>query len=86
MRLSSVAIERPQRWDEPFGPDMADGDVDWLLSKPPFDRIDGEKFPSTTSLFDILKNDTRIMRYSNGDIVVRDSGIIFQGGRKSVYP
>ncbi len=72
MRLSSVAIERPQRWDEPFGPDMADGDVDWLLSKPPFDRIDGEKFPSTTSLFDILKNDTRIMRYSNGDIVVRE--------------
>lgn len=67
-----LSIQRPQRWDEPFGPDMTDADVDWILSKPPFDRIDPSKFPPKSSLRDIVGNDTRINRYVDGEIIVRE--------------
>ena len=85
MAQTPVAIQRPQRWDEPFGLDMTDADVDWVLTKPPFDEIDPSNFPSKTSLHDIIKNDTRIMRYSDGEIVVREGDygnsafLIFEG-------
>ena len=85
MAQTPVAIQRPQRWDEPFGLDMTDADVDWVLTKPPFDEIDPSNFPSKTSLRDIIKNDTRIMRYSDGEIVVREGDygnsafLIFEG-------
>ncbi len=72
MPQAPIAIERPQRWDEPFSPDMSDEDVDWVLSKPPFDDIDASKFPPKSSLHDIIKNDTRLIRYSDGEIVVRE--------------
>ncbi len=72
MPQDPIAIERPRRWDEPFGPDMTDEDVDWVLSKPPFDEIDASKFPPKSSLHDIVKNDTRLIRYSDGEIVVRE--------------
>ena len=72
MPESPLAIERPQRWDEPFGIDMTAADVDWVLTKAPFDEIDPSKFPPKTSLHDILLNDTRVMRYTDGEIVVRE--------------
>ncbi len=67
-----VAIQRPKRWDEPFGQKMTDADVDRLLTTAPFNRMDPDKFPESTPLRDILQNDTRIARYQSGDIVVRE--------------
>lgn len=64
-------ILRPERWDEPFGPDMTEVDVNRILSIPPFSRIDPNLFSPSASLHDILLNDTRIIQYRNGDIVVR---------------
>lgn len=64
--------EGPERWDEPFGPDMTGEDVDRLLARAPFNRMDPEHFPSSTPLRGILRNDTRIRRYEHGDIVVRE--------------
>ena len=61
----------PQRWDQPFDPNMGTADVNRLLSTPPFDRMDPEKFPRSAPLADILRNDTRILTFENGDIVVR---------------
>ncbi len=65
-------MERPQRWDTPFGPDMVDDDVARLLALPEFAAIQIDKFPSYTPLAGILKNDTRIVRYQPGDMVVRE--------------
>ena len=65
-------IARPQRWDAPFGPEMADADVERLLALPEFADIDAESFPKHTPLEGILRNDTRIVRYRPGDIVVRE--------------
>ena len=65
-------LARPQRWDAPFGPDMSDADVDRLLKLPEFEAIEAESFPKHTPLEGILKNDTRIVRYRPGDIVVRE--------------
>ena len=67
-----VIIKRPQRWDVPFGPEMDDKAVDRLLAIPPFSRMDPHAFPPNISLRGILRNDTRISQYQDGDIVVRD--------------
>jgi hypothetical protein len=51
---------RPQRWDQPFGSEMTDADVERLLGVSEVQAIEAEKFPTTTSLHGILKNDTRL--------------------------
>ena len=50
---------------------MVDADVDRLLLIPPFCRMDADGFRTSLSLRDILKNDVRIVRYVDGEIVVR---------------
>lgn len=67
----AVTIKRPQRWDQPFGPDMTDADVGRLLTVPPIADIDSDGFPESMSLRDILRNDCRIQRYRHGDIIMR---------------
>jgi Fe-S-cluster-containing dehydrogenase component/CRP-like cAMP-binding protein len=67
-----TTIQRPQRWDEPFDLNMTDADVDRILSIPPFNRMDPKEFPALAPLRDILRNDTRILHYQNGDVVVRE--------------
>jgi Fe-S-cluster-containing dehydrogenase component/CRP-like cAMP-binding protein len=66
-----VGISRPERWDVPFDPKMTDDDVDWLLLLPTFNRIDPNNFLPSLPLRGILRNDCRIRRYENGDIIVR---------------
>ena len=66
-----VAIPRPERWNEPFGP-MSERDVDHLLRLEPFSSIDASAFPPTLPLRGILLGDTRIVRYQAGDIIVRE--------------
>lgn len=61
----------PQRWDRPFDPHMSGGDVLSLLAQPPFSDMDQSAFPDSCSLRDLLRNDARILRYRNGDIIVR---------------
>ena len=62
---------RPQRWDAPFSAEMGEKDVENILSVEPFCAMDPQKFPDSLSLEGILKNDSRIRKYDNGDIVVR---------------
>jgi Fe-S-cluster-containing dehydrogenase component/CRP-like cAMP-binding protein len=68
----SVKIERPRRWDEPFGPNMTYESVDKLIEMEPFRSIDASRFPKSCSLRDILLNDARVGDYVPGDIVVRE--------------
>ena len=92
MAESNVAIQRPQRWDNPFGPSMTDDDVRRILSLEPFSNMDRARFSATQSLEDIIRNDTRLIKYGDGDIVVRagDYGhsafLIIQGKVHVVLP
>jgi Fe-S-cluster-containing dehydrogenase component/CRP-like cAMP-binding protein len=68
----TLAIDRPQRWDQPFDPDMTDADVDSVLALELFHNIEASQFPKNLSLRDIIRNDVRIQPYRRGDIVVRE--------------
>ncbi len=72
MVLLEVAVERPHRWDVPFGEAMREEDVEQLLDLPPFCDMEAAAFPSVLPLHEILKNDTRINHYPDGAIVVRE--------------
>ncbi|HEY4234013.1 MAG TPA: cyclic nucleotide-binding domain-containing protein [Lacipirellulaceae bacterium] len=67
-----IAVPRPQRWDVPFGDRMSESDVDRLLSVDPFRRADATAFPLTLPLRGVLRNDTRIVHFENGDLIVRE--------------
>lgn len=62
---------RPARWDVPYG-EMPQAALDRMLALAPFRDIDASKFPARIPLDGILKNDTRLVRYRKGDIVVRE--------------
>ncbi len=68
--MSTSSIQRPQRWDQPFG-EMTDENVADVLSSAPFDQINPDDFPAHLRLEDILKNDARILGFNRGDVVVR---------------
>ncbi|MEM7315070.1 MAG: cyclic nucleotide-binding domain-containing protein, partial [Planctomycetota bacterium] len=68
----SISVQRPQRWDVPFGDQMRPVDVERLLTLKPFVDIDADKFSSNTSLHDILLNDARIVKFAPGDLIVRE--------------
>ena len=71
MADTTTTIQRPQRWDSPFGPEMTDADVERVLALEPFCNMDPERFPASQSLAGVIKNDTRLIRYNDGDILVR---------------
>src|SRR5438552_16026658 len=71
MSAELVGIQRPQRWDTPFGPDMTDADVERVLTSAPFNQMDPERFSTALPLRGILRNDARLVRYQRGDIIVR---------------
>ena len=85
-------IRRPKRWDNPFSPAVSDADVDRILSVKPFSEMDASKFPESASLRDILRNDTRLITYQPGDIIVRagDFGtsafLVLSGAVRVVLP
>ena len=67
-----TTMDRPQRWDSPFDPNMSDSDVEILLKRPEFSVIDSSRFPSSLPIQGILKNDCRLVHHIPGEIVVRD--------------
>jgi Fe-S-cluster-containing dehydrogenase component/CRP-like cAMP-binding protein len=66
-----LAVTRPQRWDEPFG-QMTERDIERVLRIEPFRSIDAGAFPPALPLRGILWGDTRLVRYAQGDLVVRE--------------
>jgi Fe-S-cluster-containing dehydrogenase component/CRP-like cAMP-binding protein len=71
MPAAPTILERPQRWDAAFDADMTDADVERLLATAPFNAMDAEKFPKRTPLREILRNDSRILKFRKGEIIVR---------------
>jgi Fe-S-cluster-containing dehydrogenase component/CRP-like cAMP-binding protein len=90
--MGSLTVQRPERWDNPFSRDMSEAAVDRILGLDLFRDMDPSRFPSSVSLRDIVRNDTRIQKYYDGDIVVRagDYGnsafLIISGGVRVVLP
>ncbi|MBC8242291.1 MAG: cyclic nucleotide-binding domain-containing protein, partial [Alphaproteobacteria bacterium] len=70
--VDAVTIQRPRRWDAPFSGDMNNVEVERILALDPFREMDRDRFPATLSLAGIINNDTRIVRFQDGDIVVRE--------------
>lgn len=83
-------LERPQRWDTAFAENMTEADVERLLLTAPFSRMDAKKFPARTPLRGILRNDMRILKFRQGEIIMRqgDYGtsafLILQGAARVV--
>jgi Fe-S-cluster-containing dehydrogenase component/CRP-like cAMP-binding protein len=71
MPAAPTILERPQRWDAAFDPDMTDDALDRILATAPFNAMDAEKFPKRTPLREILRNDSRIIKFRKGEIVTR---------------
>ena len=70
--VEAVTIERPKRWDARFSEDMNGTEVERVLALEPFCHMDRDRFPQTLSLTGIIANDTRVVRYQDGDIVMRE--------------
>ena len=59
------------RWTSPFDPAISDQDLDRILGFEPFRSMDPDNFPAWEPLREIMRNDTRLRRYGDGEIVVR---------------
>ena len=65
-------IPRPTRWDRAFGnAEMSDDDIALIMQQPFFDQIGEATFPAQMPLEDILRHDSRIVRYAQGDVIIR---------------
>lgn len=62
---------RPQRWDVPFG-NMDEEAVERLMYVEPFASMNERRFTHACPLRKILLNDTRIVNYEAGDVIVRE--------------
>src|SRR5438552_14587916 len=72
MPVAPLIIQRPQRWDASFDPEMTDAAVVRLLSIEPFRSMRAENFPKRISLEDIIRHDTRLRRFRQSEIIVRE--------------
>lgn len=71
MNVVIRTIEKPQRWDQPFCPEMDDRTLDELLQLEPFRSMRPEAFPPHLSLRDLLRNDCRVREYQPSELVIR---------------
>jgi len=72
MSVPEVVVDRPKRWDEPFGTEpLAEADIAHVLSVAPFSGLDASAFGQATPLRELLKNDTRLVECRDGDVVFR---------------
>ena len=71
-RRGVAVMDRPQRWDSPFDPDMSDADHEMLLQRPEFASVDTARFPKAMPFEGMLRNDARIVKFRAGDIIIRE--------------
>ncbi len=72
MAIPKAAIQRPQRWDAPFDPELTDAVVSRVLKFAPFNQMDPDAFTQKVSLHGLLKNDCRVHHFEKGDIILRE--------------
>lgn len=69
---TTLPIRRPKRWDKPLDPALTQEDAEWLLSLAPLAYLDPTKFPKSTPLVEIIRNDCRACQYEHGDVILRE--------------
>src|SRR5262245_47537227 len=72
METDLLIVDRPQRWDASFDPEMTAETVERLQSITPFKDMNADKFPKRVGLREIRRHDTRVRRFRSGEIVVRE--------------
>lgn len=65
-------LKRPQRWEAPFGDSMTDAVAADLLRRAPFAAMEAARFPPSLPLEGILRNDTRVVTYHDGEMIIRE--------------
>lgn len=65
-------LERPRRWDAPFSADFPLEAITRILAIAPFDAMNPESFPRSSSLADILRNDTALRTFKADELIVRE--------------
>lgn len=71
MPYAPPILDRPQRWDTAFDPDMSEARLEVILSIPPFSEMKAENFPRNLPLREIIRNDTRLHTFQRGEIILR---------------
>ncbi|MBF0310347.1 MAG: cyclic nucleotide-binding domain-containing protein [Magnetococcales bacterium] len=71
MSLTPTPVGKSQRWDNPFSAELSEGDVARILQAPPFRGMDAASFPAGMPLERLARNDTRLVRFRRGDLVMR---------------
>ena len=63
---------QPPRWEQPLDPEMRAKPIAAILCMTPFNLVDETRFPAHASLKDIIRNDSRVLHFNPGDIMVRE--------------
>lgn len=72
MPTTPPVLDRPQRWDAAFDPEIKPESVARILQLAPFRDMKAENFPKRLPLADILQHDVRIRKFRDGEIIVRE--------------
>ena len=72
MSAPSLSLDRPRRWDAPFSTDFPPEAIARILAFAPFDTMKPESFPRSSSLADILRNDTALRTFKADELIVRE--------------
>ncbi|MDE0960577.1 MAG: 4Fe-4S dicluster domain-containing protein [Planctomycetota bacterium] len=82
-------VDRPIRWDQPFGEELLpDQLVDWALTGTVLSFACTDFQPGGATIADILKNDARQVEYLPGEILIRKGdygGSVFFGLTGSIH-
>ena len=68
--MPSAIVERPRRWDQPFGQAMSREELGRVLSAPHFAQMDEDNFPAHTSLAGLIQHDCRLRHFSANELIV----------------
>ena len=66
-----ITMPKPKQWDTVFDAQMLADDVERLLKIQPFKSMDPASFPPSSRLFDILLNESRILRLKKDEVIFR---------------
>ncbi|MBF0425641.1 MAG: cyclic nucleotide-binding domain-containing protein [Magnetococcales bacterium] len=68
---STIHIRQMDRWDNPFDPVMTADQAARILGLDLFRAMDAAAFPTSLSLSRLVRNETRLIPYQRGDLIVR---------------
>ena len=69
---TTLPVRRPKRWDKPLDLGITQADAELLLGIAPLSHLDPTRFPKSTPLLEIIRNDCRICQFEHGDVILRE--------------